>query len=461
MHTASPAISSILKPVEAPSQDPRWLAYPLTVRGTLVAGVITYALLGPARMQADIIAATVGYTAAALFTALLLTTAICAMRLRRTVRLEVGGESGAAQHVAGRATTLVLKLPRFSILPGFILTLQPAFNSTTLALPEFRLAGSATGPRYLAHPITFPHRGIWTLSKVRIQFGDQLGLTQLRWTLSGDTVQRRFAVTPPPYDTAQMPIISSFERPGDLATQAQERLGDPLDIRRYEPTDGARRIVWKIFARKGELVSRHPEASMSPEGRVVMFAPALPCEDPVCSSMIQYADQLRGLNLEIVAGCSGMADAIAATSPETLQTLLINSVWNSDQSEQTARAELTALIERLTRESKGEKLQRVALFTSTRRFRTPRDRSLVLGLAASLQSYGITPIFFVVSERTELNAFFGQSLPARSTVSIKGLLTTWFTDTPQAAAVDTTAEYRAFLNACAQSAFEVVFLRAQ
>ncbi|NDC37422.1 MAG: DUF58 domain-containing protein [Proteobacteria bacterium] len=461
MHTATPSISPFASIPELPAHETRWIPFPLTLRGILVAGVIVYGLLGPARLEADIIAATVGFTAAALFTTLLLITSVCAIGLRRAVRLGLGGVGASEKHEAGRPSTIVLKLPEFSILPGFVLSLQPIFNSASLSLPEFRLTGAANGPRYLSHQISFPHRGVWTLQEVRVSFGDQLGLSQLRWRLVGEAVERHFRVHPPRCEISQMPVVSSFERPGDLIAQSQERHGDPLDIRRYEPSDGTRRIVWKIFARKGELVSRHPEASMSPEGRVVMFCPALATEDAICSAMLQYAQQLTELNLEIVAGCSGMRAAPLAKTPEALEELLIRSVWSADLPTDETRAELGEVLARAVQESSGDRLHRVVLFTSSLRFRTARDRELMLELAATLQQQRITPTFFVYDTGNDGGAL-GSEQPRytkRTPGGISQFVRVWFTDITATQGTEDAREYRTFLNTCAQHNFEVVLLR--
>lgn len=457
MQSAFPALPSITEPHSASLELPRWHPFPLTLRGALLAAVLLYALLGPARLEADIVAATLGFTAGALFLALLIVTVVSAINLRRSVRLELAHL--AEQYEAGRETTLVLKLSRFSVLPGFVLTVQPYFNSPALAVPEFRLTGRSGASRYLSCLATFPHRGIWSLRELRVGFGDQLGLTQLRWQLLSQTEQLRYTVNPPACAIGQAPIISSFERPGDMVSQSQERLGDPLEIKRYEASDGARRIVWKIFARRGELVSRHPEASMSPEGRVVMFAPALAQEDPVCSAMLRYAEQLTELNLELVAGCSGMGSAVLARSPEALRALLVNSVWSSDQDPAHTQSELSTMLQRLAATSSGERLQRVALFTSARRFRTASDRDLMLGLCATLRESSITPIVFVVDSAPGTAA--GAELGGGSSTGLHQMLRRWFTDLPRGELQSSAAEYQEFLSRCARQQIEVVFIRTQ
>lgn len=399
MATPSTALRPVMVPLEEAAGGLRQTNYPLTLRGTLIAVLILYGCLGPARTEADIIAATLGYTSAALFGLILIGTFVQGFRLRRSLQINLSGVAGddPLTNESGRRTPFIIKTSPFSLLPGFALSLQLKFESPGMTVPEFKFTGSSNRPRYLSHPVIFPHRGIWRISQTRITFGDQLGLTQIRWRLSGSETSRAFKILPPRVEIGRLPVISSCERVGDLITHSRERHGDPLDIRQYNPADGARRIVWKIFARRGELVSRHPESSMTPEGRVLMFTAALPGEDWMCGALLRYAEQLTELDLDIVAGCAGMRDAKVALSSSELQSLLVSTVWNSDSTVTDARSDLMRLINQASEQAHGESIRRVAIFTSPQRFRNSSDIALMKTLGSTLEESQIEPVFFIVT----------------------------------------------------------------
>ena len=455
MQSAAQAVSAGEPHTEESTAGAWRVPFPFTLRGTLIVALTVYLLAGPARADADIVAATTGYSLAALLIILLIGTVLQGVALRRKVLLEINHGAAVERFESGRSTTIVLKLPRISIFPGFLLSIRPRFASPLIELPEFRLTGSADASRYLTYQVTFPHRGIWKIQQVAVQFGDQLGLTQLRWDLFGESIQRRFMVHPPMESGMTLPVISSCERPGDLLTHTHERHGDPFDIRQYHPSDGARRILWKVFARSGELVSRHPEASMTPEGQVVLFSPALREEDHVCTAMIQYAKQLRELDLELFCGCTGMEIETPARTPEQVETLLIDSVWDADVPLRQSIGYLSGFIETVAEKLSSERLKRVAFFTSPERFRQREDLDLILEMGESLERRGIEPVFFVVTRGGMSAEISLARLRAAQSRGIFGMVGEWFTMPEESESPISESSYRNFLAACARKSWEI------
>ena len=85
----------------------------------------------------------------------------------------------------------------------------------------------------------------------------------------------------------------------------------------------------------------------------------------------------------------------------------------------------------------------------------------MLDLGATVLRHGATPMFFMVSDRQGHDAFFGQAVPDGDSRALEHALMAWFTELPPEIATENAAEYRAFLNACAERRFEVVFVRAE
>ena len=455
MAIPSTALRPVMVPLEEAAGGLRQTHYPLTLRGTLLAALIIYGCLGPARTEADIIAATLGYTSATLFGLILIGTLVQGLRIRRALQVNISGTSSdnPVANESGRPTPIIIKTSPLSLLPGFTLSLNLGFESPGVTVPEFKFTGSLGRSRYLSHPVIFPHRGIWRLNETRITVGDQLGLTQLRWKLSGSEASRSFTITPPRTEIGRLPVISSCERVGDLITHSRERHGDQFDIRQYHPADGARRIVWKIFARRGELVSRHPESSMTPEGRVLIFTAALPSEDRMCGALVRYAEQLTELDLDIVAGCSGMRDSKAASSTAALQALLISSVWNADSDVTEVQSDLLRVLHQASENMNGESIRRVAIFTSPERFRSIRDIALMTTLGSTLEESQITPVFFIVTDAGSNQ--LGAQVVTRSSPDLPKIIRNWMLEPTTRPVAQDQQPLREFLQQCARSNWQI------
>jgi len=99
-----------------------------------------------------------------------------------------------------------------------------------------------------------------------------------------------------------VPVLTSSYRAGDLISDANERRGDPFDLKPYHPSDGIKKILWKVYAKTGELISRHPEQSMTPEGQVFIFSVNNVEDDHVCGAALDYTKKLEDLSLDVFSG---------------------------------------------------------------------------------------------------------------------------------------------------------------
>jgi Protein of unknown function DUF58 len=207
------------------------------------------------------------------------------------------------------------------------------FGQLKIALPlgraEFPLLyfSGAGSTRSISCSWTLPHRGVWHFLQPELVISDVCGLTTFKTKveqLIGGVLSVQPAVsTPHPLP----PIVSSTTREGDLLPRPETLVGEPYEIKRYHPSDGLRKILWKIFARSGELMSRHEEPSVTPEGKAVVYVMANHEEDVVCSEALRYALYLERHSIELYLGCEGIAQMPLAKSTSEAKALLVDSVW--------------------------------------------------------------------------------------------------------------------------------------
>ncbi len=366
---------------------------PLAPRSVILLLILLYLLLGPVSANSDIVAAGLTYGALTVITTLVLLVVIQGIILERGVSVQVlPPEARITSEISAR---IVLHLPNLRILPLSHLDLLIDFEHPLPAPTLVRVTGFSRSDRRVPLDVTFPHRGQWVIRGVRCKLEDIAGLAQYSWNCAQETS----AVVVPPITTeTNLPILSSTQRPGDLVIDTLNRQGDPFDIKPYHPSDGVKKIVWKAFAKRGELLSRHPEASMTPEGYVVILVLAGPSDDDVCSRALAYTRSLHELKLDIVVGCQGGRSYMPASTPETAEELLIDAVWGSANSSlDELQADTMALLDFCHETTKGIKVGKILIFCSGDRLSNAAESRTIATLAAWLNTQGVSPVFCLTS----------------------------------------------------------------
>jgi hypothetical protein len=294
------------------------------------------------------------------------------------IRLAIQPQSnaGSAQAEPNQVTTLTSGVPLVTSITcqaltvplGCSLTLEPLFR-VNASLEERALTNSptpVTGRVSVRYPgehrssSTFPHRGNWSFVGTRAVLADSLRLTEALRILPPQN-SSMFRVEP--IQTLHLwEVVSSVERSGDTVQLSRERLGARLDLKQYHPSDGMRSIAWKIFARRGELVSRQPEAAATPEGTAVIFVAATTEHDEVAGAAVAYAKRCEELGSSIVAGVLG-ATRIARTANELLE-LVIESA--PDATPERLALDTESFLKVASEISAGATLRRIALILPAR-----------------------------------------------------------------------------------------------
>jgi hypothetical protein len=400
MSTATGAIKTA---DSSPGQD--WSAKRvntiLTVRGMIILAFLAFLYYSPVRKETDIIAAVIVYVFSAYVLILALTTLFYPrffLGLLEIKAFQPESLNTPGSAMSGVPALFLMELNEVYLPPGFYLEVQVEFEEDTLAPAKHILSGKIHDKYFLKEHITFPHRGYWRISKINFTFADKLNLTANYWNLNDQIGTTDLLVNPPTSRQSSLPVISSSNRVGDTLPDLNEKHGDPFDLKPYHPSDGMKKILWKVYAKSGELISRHPEASMTPEGQVLIFACAGKADEEVCSSALAYLKQIESLNLEILFSCLGAADWEVARNSQQSQELLIDTVWKSEAPfAHSPELDIDSLIGYFKSKSTDSRIDRVLVFCGKRRLSTPGGFRSMVELGEYLESRSIRPFFCLIS----------------------------------------------------------------
>jgi len=96
--------------------------------------------------------------------------------------------------------------------------------------------------------------------------------------------------------------------------------GDRIEMRRYSPGDPLRLVLWKIYARTGQLLVRMPERAFTPSVRAMTFFVAGKGDEP-SANLLRTILEKRLLGPNFLFGADGAA-ALTSSVPEALDQLL-------------------------------------------------------------------------------------------------------------------------------------------
>ena len=276
---------------------------PLTVRGVLAIALSVFAIRSFGIPEMDLVAAILGGGILALTIGVVLIALIVRFRLGR--RLEIEGRFDLADPRSRQRTPAGLVLQNSDIPLYFSLAVRRRFDHDGVLTSTHVATGreGEPGRRHLIDTVEMPHRGLWRLIGIDLSLSDALGFTNLRWFFPLQTGLEVSALTIP---IKPLPIVAASSRSGDQLSLTRDRNGDLFDIKQYDPSDGIKRILWKTYAKSGELVVRRPEPAIIPEGEVVLYLVAQPEDDHVAGALQDYVRQLDLQQITTLFGTDGM-----------------------------------------------------------------------------------------------------------------------------------------------------------
>ncbi len=417
---------------------------PCTLQTVILALFVAYLLVGPVPQSADIICASIAWGLLAVMCLIVVTTTTHSLLVKKRLRVDLAPPNDEV--LAGEAEKCIVIIPALKLLPGTFLECSLIFTQAGATQERLRLHGSWNRERRLAVATTFPHRGAWDISGIRCTLADITGFTSVSWSIPHQT---SVVVAPAIPLNTELPLVSSTQRSGDLAPDTIHRYGDPFDIKPYHPSDGIKKIVWKAFAKSGELLSRHPEPSMTPEGFVAICILARAQEDNLCGKALAYIQALKELSLEVLVGCEGHNGRPLASDASSSKTLVIDSAWDSLASTSSSLlSDVQSVVDACARSEAQVTLRKMVLFCAGSRFATAADVDRIVSLGTWLTGRGVEPVFFLTAPERLLNLS-----PSGVATKIRSLVVQPEPHEQQALSAE---HYQNFLSTCLSHQWEIV-----
>ena len=200
------------------------------------------------------------------------------------------------QILRGEENALRLRAARRSVLPAGPVTVCWRDGA---ALKEAVLTPSFRRPAQLSMALDTRHIGAFDMQVEWVRWSDLYGLfhlTKKGW--KGD----RMLVLPRPFDI-EKPTFSVSEEGDAALRRASEDYNAPDDIRAFQPGDAMKRVQWKLYARRGELLVRQYEAPMPPDTLILLDCGAVrgdteetraKLRDALCETAVAVADLQMG-----------------------------------------------------------------------------------------------------------------------------------------------------------------------
>lgn len=401
----------------------------LTWRGIIILVLAGWMSLAPAWSEQDVVASILALILLLAVFILTISTTLLWLRAKSLTTLSLLPLE--RELTAGTSEQLLLHL-KGCYLPPFYrawVRLETTHNQSLNLLQNAKVELTPSTPQDLRVilPFTFPHRGDWELALATLTITDAFGLTELRRHLPIGGANL-INVAPGPISSVALPVISSASTEGDVPLDRAMPTGDPFEFKTYNPALGARRIVWKMYARSGELFSRFPEVAAAPEGKTAIFMVADRDEDYVCSTLRQYIATLTDLGIDTIIGCEGMTSMPVAETPTAAATLFNESVWRTPSSSIVSELESFAS----TAAQRIPLLDSIVIFCSRQRVSSESDLKTMTKVGELLLAAGIRPIFVVVSHLTSsrLNSAVAVDELPRWASNIPAALQWWLFESP-------------------------------
>ena len=370
----------------------------LTKRGLLILLFLIVLALGPIKYEGDITATIIAITLTFILLSVAIFTACYAHYLQNNLVLSIekyrsgfGDYNQVEEKIfSGKKTPLTIKIPACRIFPFYGLKITWNFKNESPKDFALLLKGRFPISQNLVNEISFPHRGIWEIENLTLELEDLFGLSNISWIVNDEKVKQNYTVYPEEAPTSHFPILSSFYKTGDVITSSKEHLGEPLDLKRYHPSDGIKKISWKIFARSRVLMSRHQEAASSPEGEVALFCLARKTDDHTAAASLSYLQHLIDSDLEIIFGCLGQNQKIAHNL-SSAEEMLLDNVWGIDTND--INGNVFSFISNIKEEQKDLNLQTLLFFLDYQILNDEKVFNTLTKIADELSSQQIEAIF--------------------------------------------------------------------
>ncbi len=298
---------------------------PLTLRAILIIVLSTFAIREYAIANYDLVTDIICKSLLCLIVILSIISIVYRIKIAQKLKIEAIFNNTTAVSNKKIESSLILSCPQIPLL--FSLKLSRIFKEKGVITFEHIVRGNIDPKekKYLLDYCIFPHRGFWEIRGIKVSLEDSLGLTSYTWDIELTT---GIEVSPEKIEISPLPIVASSSKSGDTSTDSKERTGDLYDIKPYDPSDGTRKILWKTYAKSGQLISRKPEPAIVPEGEIALYLVANKKEDYVAAACISYLSMLFESEINVLFGTDGSTEI--TNDIEKIKKAINYNVWNKN-----------------------------------------------------------------------------------------------------------------------------------
>ena len=290
--------------------------FPFTLLGIAVLGGAAFALFQVGIKRSDLILLVLGLSALVVGALCLLATSLTALGLYFALRKSIGNEK--------------LRLEcGFSTRSGFSL-------SSLWYVPFVHIGWTWINPeakvelvrhnRRLHEVVTPMRRGLCEDIFRRIDVGDAFGLTKISFRMQENRSVRFF---PSVGALRKMDVVRSIASGEDMPHPGGQPEGERADLRRYNPGDPVRFILWKVFAKSREIMIRTPERAIAPARQTCAYM-VTGQSDEAAAGAARVAVESGSLGSSWVLGTDGVTEPAKAKA-QALEALARSSHCSEDQ----------------------------------------------------------------------------------------------------------------------------------
>ena len=285
-----------------------WL--PITNLGLVVLSCASLGYWGLGVPRVDYVVQFVSSLAFALLALAFLSAMVGVYLLRKKL-----GQLPAAKPIlfeAKRGYATILELPKFRWLP----TMELSWDWVKPLGFDVSVQAQASG---LIEVVEAWERGAFESIRRRFVVEDAFGL--VRFVHYHDEA-RIMKVLPWKGHVENSVMLRAHAGGDELSHPAGEKIGDRIDLRRYQPGDPLKWVLWKVFARTGQMMVRTPERAISPSVRILAFLPSAEKDEPAAAAArVAVSTQILSSDWRFRADGA----SVTATDTETAVEQIIRS----------------------------------------------------------------------------------------------------------------------------------------
>lgn len=276
--------------------------FPLTLQGLLTLLLVAFALRRYAYGSQDLVVFALGICALAILVFALFCTILSGVLIQRRIAHELKTQQptvNATNLEAGFHNSSGFNLPALNYFPLIKLHWEVIFPDSIST--RIRHTTDDSGDARLEEEL-LPQRRCLSSSVQRVfTVSDVLGFCRYSWR---QTQERECYCLPQVNTLKHLPLLRSMTAEDGIPDPTGSPEGDRMEIRPYAPGDSVRDIMWKAYARSGQLNVRLAEKSVFHSQRTLAYLLSSK-QDEAASAAARIALQRGALGEDWVFGADG------------------------------------------------------------------------------------------------------------------------------------------------------------